>query len=60
MADGQLATQFLFGCSLPHVTWHLIGQGLRVCVEVSANRGNVYRGTGYAQIVEEQWKRAFW
>ncbi|EIN12509.1 hypothetical protein PUNSTDRAFT_61047 [Punctularia strigosozonata HHB-11173 SS5] len=55
-----LASVFLVGCSAPHVTWNMIGLGVRMCLDVSAHRKKVYKATGPDQIIEEQWKRAFW
>ncbi|EIN03330.1 hypothetical protein PUNSTDRAFT_48148 [Punctularia strigosozonata HHB-11173 SS5] len=55
-----LASQFLLGSAAPHMGWNMIGPGLRLCHDVSAHRGMVYRGVGEGQIVEEQWKRVFW
>ncbi|EIN10080.1 hypothetical protein PUNSTDRAFT_102078 [Punctularia strigosozonata HHB-11173 SS5] len=51
---------FLGGSCPPHVQWNMIGLGVRLCLDVGAHRKMVYKSVDEGQIMEEQWRRAFW
>ena len=55
----QLASMFLHGTSTPHISWSLIGIGLRYAQDLGAHRRKAYNSE--RPIVEEELlKRAFW
>ena len=49
---------FMQGTTAPQSTWSVIGEGIRMALDVGAHRKKMYSPT--PTVEEELWRRSFW
>ncbi|KAI0763825.1 fungal-specific transcription factor domain-containing protein [Trametes elegans] len=53
-----LMALYMYGSSTPHLTWTIVGIGMRKALDVGAHRKGMYHPT--PTVEDELWRRAFW